>query len=149
MKELNDPDKEEQEIIDKAKMGEVKTALQSQIIPDDDEEEVSQEHIEDFTKRKNLESKKEPSFDVDEVDYERNSQARRSKKSSMSKKLSTDVLLSSLKRQIEWSKRLRQKIKKPDLTMEGMTTMIMEMKDQNPTRCFFTYKSCYATYTYM
>ena len=35
VKETNDPDKEEQEIIDKAKMDQVKTAVQSQIELDD------------------------------------------------------------------------------------------------------------------
>ena len=44
---MNDPDKEEQEMIDKVKMDKVKSALQSQIVPDDEEEEISQEHIEE------------------------------------------------------------------------------------------------------
>ena len=44
---VNDPDKEEQEMIDKVKMDKVKSALQSQIVPDDEEEEISQEHIEE------------------------------------------------------------------------------------------------------
>ncbi|CAK9047490.1 unnamed protein product, partial [Durusdinium trenchii] len=76
MEQVNDPDKEEQDVIDKVKMDEVKTALQSQIEPDDDEEEISQEHIEDL-KKKSSESRKEesqeistPSYDADEVDYE-------------------------------------------------------------------------------
>ena len=57
MEQVNDPDKEEQDVIDKVKMDEVKTALQSQIEPDDDEEEISQEHIEDL-KKKSSESRK-------------------------------------------------------------------------------------------
>ena len=79
MEQPNDPDNEEQEIIDKAKMDEVKTALQSQIKPDDEEEETSQEHI-DNLKKKSSEPKREegqeiftPFFDTDEVDYERDS----------------------------------------------------------------------------
>ena len=47
-----------------------------------EEEEISQEHIEDFMKKKDLESKREegcelftPTFDVGEVDYERDSQS--------------------------------------------------------------------------
>ena len=80
MEHVNDPDREEQEMIDKVKMDEVQTALQSQIVPDDEEEEISQEHIEDL-KKKSSESREEnqdlftPSFATDEVDYERDSQA--------------------------------------------------------------------------
>ena len=51
MEHVNDPDREEQEMIDKVKMDEVQTALQSQIVPDDEEEEISQEHIEDLKKK--------------------------------------------------------------------------------------------------
>lgn len=60
MEQSNDPEKEEQEIIDKVRMDELKNALQSQIAPSKREEGQ-----EIFTS----------SFDADEVDYERDSQA--------------------------------------------------------------------------
>ena len=60
---MNGPDREEQEMIDKVKMDEVKTALQSQIVPDDEEEEISQEHIEDL-KKQSSESRREENQDL-------------------------------------------------------------------------------------
>ena len=80
MERPDDPDKQGQESIDKAKVDVVKTALQSQIEIDDDDEEISQEHIDSL--KKSSESQKEegqdiftPSVDADEVDYDRDSQA--------------------------------------------------------------------------
>ena len=78
----NDPDKEKQKVIDKAKMEEIKSAIQSQIVQDDDDEEMNQENIEGFWKEKDQGSKKDeghelftPTFNDGEVDYERDSQA--------------------------------------------------------------------------
>ena len=80
MEQPKGPEKEEQENIDQAKMDEIKTALQSQIEHDDEDEEVSLEFIDNLTK--NLDALKgkghevsTPSFDADEVDYGRDSQA--------------------------------------------------------------------------
>lgn len=59
MEQVDDDDKAERDIIDEVKMGEVKSAMQAQVIPDDDDdEEDSPEHIEDFMKKKDLESQK-------------------------------------------------------------------------------------------
>ena len=81
MEQPDDPDKQEQEIMDKARMDVVKTALQSQIEVEEEDEEISQEHI-DNLKKKSLGSKGEggqniftSSFDANEVDYDRDSQA--------------------------------------------------------------------------
>lgn len=74
----DDPDKQERENIDKAKMD--KIALQSQIEPDDEDEEISQDHIDNLKKNSEMQKGENQeiftsSFDVDEVDYDRDSQA--------------------------------------------------------------------------
>ena len=50
MERPDDPDKQGQESIDKAKVDVVKTALQSHIDIDEDDEEISQEHIDSLKK---------------------------------------------------------------------------------------------------
>ena len=80
MEPAKDPAKEEQETIDKLKMNEVKTALRSQIERDDENEEVSLEFIDNIMKNSDAQKGEgqevyTPSFDVDDVDYDRDSQA--------------------------------------------------------------------------
>ena len=60
----DDPGHEEQKIFDKAKMDEVKSAVQSQIMPDEDDDEMNQENIEDFLKEKDQGPRKEEGHEL-------------------------------------------------------------------------------------
>ena len=80
IEQAEDPAKEEQETINKMKMDEIKTALKSQIEQDEEDEEISLEFIDNMMRRSDAQKEEgqevyTPSFDADQVDYDRDSQA--------------------------------------------------------------------------